>query len=294
VRASAQPLYAALPDGIRPLQENKHSKAETFRMATRCLALDYDGTISPLNVSRSKSGVPNKTRVVLEEISKLIPIVIVTTKDLQFAKARTPFAHAWSAVSGLERGIGNTIQRRRGLERRLKHVSLALEYAKTHMTDVGVEIEEKRDVRQHLIAFCLDWRRAENVKKAIKEANEVGVYCKMSGLELISYAGQPFFDVYPEPVDKGVALKEMLRELRLKSGVLYMGDSEADNPAFEVAGVGLGVIHEENDSQKLVCAYVLKFEDVSTFLSTLLANRLLFSSDFPMIRTNLEKMRQHA
>lgn len=261
-------------------------------MTVNCLVLDYDGTISPLDVSRSKSRVPEKTRAVLQKMGRLIPIVIVTTKDLAFVTTRTPFAHSWSAVSGLERKIGDTIQKRRGYGHKLRNVSLAIEYAKSHITDTGVEIEEKRDMSQRPIAFCVDWRQARDALTAMKEADAVADYCTALGLKLIRHDCQPFFDVYPVSVDKGVALKEMLNELKLKNGVLYIGDSEADNPAFEASNVSVGVIHDETCRQKLVCDYFVDFEEVSSFLSRLMANRLLFDSGFPMIRVNPEEMRQ--
>jgi len=259
-------------------------------MAVNCLALDYDGTVSPMGVPRRESRVPEKTYRVLQEIGSLIPVVIVTTKDLSFVTKRTRFAYAWSGVSGLERKIGDTIARRRGYQRRLRNVSSAIEYAKSHITDAGVEIEEKRDVHKRPIAFCIDWRRARNVLAAIKDIDETADYCKLLGLKLIRYGCQPFFDVYPVPVDKGVALKDVLEELRLKRGILYVGDSEADNPAFEVSDLGVGVIHERICRQKLICDYFVRFEDVSSFLSKLLANGLLFDSAFSMIRPNLEEM----
>jgi trehalose-phosphatase len=271
--------------------EDKLCEAEAFKMIVSCLALDYDGTISPLDVSRSKSRVPEKTFTLLQKIGRLIPIVIVTTKDLSFVSTRTPFARAWSAVSGLERKIDGTIQGRRGYGYKLGNVSLAIEYVKSHITDTGVEIEEKHNVNKRPIAFCVDWRQARDALTAMKEAEAVADCCEALGLKVIRHGCQPFFDVYPVSIDKGVALKEMLKELKLKNGVLYIGDSEADNPAFEASDVSVGVVHEKTCPQRLACDYVLKFEDVSSFLSKLLANSLLFDSDFPMIRVNLEEMR---
>lgn len=263
-------------------------------MTVNCLVLDYDGTISPLSLPRNKSRVPVETQAVLQEISKLIPILIVTTKDLSFVVARTPFACAWSAVGGLERKVGGVTQKRPGYEHKLRNVSAAIEYAKLHMNLAGVEIEEKRDMNHRTIAFCLDWRRAKDSVAALKEANTVAEYCKSLGLMLVRIEGQPFLDVYPMSIDKGVALRELLKELKLKKGILYMGDSEVDNPAFAVADVGVGVVHGKNYGQGLVCDYFVKLEDVSTFLRRLLENRLIFESDFPMIWMNAKERSRDA
>ncbi len=293
MKVSTQPFSSDFHDEF-PLHLESRRKAEPFKMAVNCLVSDYDGTISPLDVPRSKSRVSEKTRIMLQKIGSLIPIVIVTTKDLAFVTARTPFVYSWSAVSGLERKIGDTIQKRRGYGHKLRNVSLAIEYAKSHISGTGVEIEEKRNMSHRSIAFCVDWRQAKDAVTAMKEADAVADHCKSLGLKLIRHEGQPFFDVYPVSIDKGVALKEMLKELKLKNGVLYLGDSEADNPAFEASDVSVGVIHTKTRLQKLVCDYVVKFEDVSSFLSRLLANGLMFDSGFPMIRVNLEEMRRSA
>lgn len=264
----------------------------TARVHVKLLVLDYDGTISSLNVSRTRSRVPKKTRIVLHRIAKSIPIAIVTTKDLSFVMPRTPFAHAWSGVSGLEAKIDGKIVRRKDYVRRLRRISHALEYAKSCLTCNEIEIEEKRDLNRRTIAFCVDWRRASDTEEAIYEANKVAVYCEELGLRVVGFGCQPFFDVYPLPVDKGRALEEMLRELKLKKGVLYMGDSEADNPAFERSDVSMGVMHKNSCAGQVVCDYLVEFADVPSFLSMLLANHFLFDSGFPMIRRNLEKVKR--
>jgi hypothetical protein len=246
-----------------------------------------------LNVPRNESEVPEKIREVLQQIGRLIPIVIVSTKDLSFLVQRTSFAYAWSAISGLEKRIGKEILKPWRFEQRLKHISLALKYTRSHITHIGTYIEEKRDSTGHTIAFCVDWRQARNAEIAEFEANLVAAYCKMLPLELIRYEGQPFYDIYPLSVDKGRALKEIQEELKLKNGILYMGDSEIDNPAFEASDVSIGVINEGSPFYGLVCDYFVKFEEVADFLSMLLANHLLFSSDFPMIRINSSRRKYY-
>jgi len=278
------PFSSDINDGSLLCLESGCNK--DFKMTVNCLVLDYDGTISPLSRSRSKSGVPVETQAVLQEISEFIPIAIVTTKDLSFVEARTPFACAWSAVGGLERKVGGIIQKRPGYEHKLRNIFVAIEYAKSHLNLAGVEIEEKRDMNRRSIAFCLDWRQAKDSVAAMKEADAVANYCKSLDLKLVKNEGQPFLDLYPMSIDKGTALRELLKELRLKKGILYMGDSEADNFAFAVADVGVGVVHMENCGQGLVCNYLVKFEDVSAFLRRLLENRFFFESDFPMIWMN--------
>ncbi len=256
------------------------------KMTIKYLSSDYDGTISPLSTSRDESRVPLETRVMLGQIGRFIPISIITMKDLPFIIPRTPFARAWSGIGGLEMRIGKRVVKREWLEQKLPSISQAIDYAKSHITDPGVEIEEKEDSEGHRIAFCVDWRKAKDLKTAKQEVEHVANCCKELGLILISCDKQPFYDVYPIAPDKGWALQEMLNEVAVKNGVLYMGDSETDNPAFRVSGVSIGILHSETDLEALDCDYLIEFRHVPDFLNALLINNFLFSPDFPMIKNN--------
>jgi trehalose-6-phosphatase len=261
-------------------------------MIVEYMSSDYDGTITPLNTSRDESRVPLETRVMLSRIGRFIPISIITMKDLPFIIPRTPFAYAWSGIGGLETLIGKRVLKREGLEHRLPSVSRAIDYAKSQITDTGVEIEEKQDSERHTVAFCVDWRQTKDMKTAEQEVERVANRCKTLGLRLMRYDTQPFYDVYPIAPDKGWALQEMLNELAVKKGVLYMGDSEMDNPAFRTSSVSLGVVHDETALEALDCDYLVEFRHVPDFLNALLANNLLFSPDFPMIKYNPNRMRK--
>ena len=274
-------------------QSNQIGEAKSRKMSVNCLSSDYDGTISPLKVSRVESRVPLETRVMLGQIGRFMPISIFTMKDLPFVMPRTPFARSWSAMGGLEMRIGKRVLKRERLDHTLPRVSLAFDYAKSHITSAGVEIEEKQDSEGRTVAFCVDWRQTKDSKKAKQEAELIATYCEALKLTVIRYETQPFYDVYPVAPDKGWALREMLNELAVKNGVLYLGDSEMDNSAFRASSVSLGVIHDETPLETLDCDYLVGFEYVPDFLNALLANNLVFSSDFPMIRINPGRMRGH-
>lgn len=212
-------------------------------------------------------------------------------KDLGFVMPRTPFARAWSAMGGLETRIGKRVLKREYLESGLPNISHAIDYARSHITAAGVEIEEKQDSEGRTIAFCVDWRRTKDPKAAKCQAEVVANYCKALKLRLLRYENQPFYDVYPVAPDKGRALQETLEELAVKSGVLYLGDSEMDNTAFRASSISVGVVHGETPLKLLDCDYLVKFEDVPRFLKALLVNDLRFRSDFPMIKTNPNRER---
>jgi HAD superfamily hydrolase (TIGR01484 family) len=245
------------------------------------LFLDYDGTISPLNVPREESKVPGETEAILHRIRQLIPVCITTTKDLSFIVPRTPFASAWSAIGGLEIKIDERIILDRNVQKAIRFISPALQYTRQH-SDNYLFIEEKRDSTGQTIAFCVDWRQHQNTKEAEVKANDVMNYCQRLPLNVIRYEEQPYFDVYPCPIDKGKALTDLKRNLGVSGAIMYMGDSKVDNPAFNIAEFSVGVLHEETHAN-LTCHYYVKFENVAILLQHLKENNMVFSPHFPEI-----------
>ena len=271
-------------------KETERDIALDGRTRIKSLFLDYDGTIGPLNVPREESRVPDKTLSTLEKISRLIPIVIISTKDLPFLVPRTPFAHAWCGIAGIETMIGNKVEQPPFLEDALERVTSAFEYAKSTAKDADVFLEEKHDSLGRTVAFCVDWRCAKDLETAKLQASLIENRCIELRLDVLNYARQPFFDVYPIPVDKGGAVKDVRGKLGLEDGTLYMGDSEIDNPAFRACNVSLGVINEETNRQNLACEFFVTSGEVESFLTMLLENHLFFDPNFPMIKTNPSRM----
>lgn len=253
------------------------------------LFLDYDGTISSLKVPRFKSKVLPANMSVLRKISQHIPVAIVTTKDLSFITGRTPFAHAWCVLGGLETKIGDSVITSSYPTKMKQHIKAALKYARS-ISGSDIIIEEKSDSKGSVVAFSVDWRNTKNIVKAREKALEISSYCEKLRLKTIKYEGQPFFDVFPRSVNKGMALLKLKQKLALSNGILYMGDSVVDNSAFTVADVGIGVIHDET-SINLVCDYFVKFEKVAAFLRSLLENGFTFSPKFPMVLQRTEAVR---
>lgn len=255
------------------------------QMKIKGLFLDYDGTIGPLNVSRQESMVPLETGKILHQIKQLIPVGIITTKDLSFILPRTSFASVWCAVGGLETKIGDSVVKSFDVSSVFQRILLALEYARCRGGELF--IEEKRDSTGQTIAFCVDWRHSRK-REAKTKAIEVMRYCRALPLEVVEYGEQPFFDVYPCHIDKGKALEELKRSFGLQGGVMYMGDSKTDNPAFEVADISIGVLHRES-TERLKCDYYVKFGDVSRLLERLMKDNMVFCDDFSEVMVKWRK-----
>jgi HAD superfamily hydrolase (TIGR01484 family) len=241
------------------------------------LFLDFDGTISPINVPFSEAAVDSETLTVLQKIRQQIPVAIITSKSLPFVVEKTPFAHAWSALGGLETKIGNVTIKASCLLNLTKHVMSALKYAKS-LCDDDLTIEEKLDSEGAVVAFSVDWRHSKNPHEAKGAASKIIAYCETLPVFIVRYERQPFFDVFPCEVNKGDALLLLKKKLCLRDGVLYMGDSAFDNSAFDLADLAIGVLHAETPSC-LACNYFVKFEDVADFLNALLENNFIFNPE---------------
>jgi HAD superfamily hydrolase (TIGR01484 family) len=262
-------------------RRNNKCRSRQTEAQVKALFLDYDGTISPLNVPRTESTVLPANMAILRQISRLIPVAVITTKDLSFVVKRTPFACAWAALGGLEIKIGSVVTLAPCVKKMTPHLKTALEYAKS-LLDGGLLIEEKRDSEGVVVAFSVDWRQATNKFAAEERASKIVSYCEALPIFTIKYEGQPFFDFFPCPISKGKALLKLKQKLGLSDGILYMGDSSVDNAAFEVADIGVGVLHEETPGD-LVCDYFVKFENVAIFLRGLLENDFCLSPKLPLI-----------
>jgi hypothetical protein len=260
-------------------------------MTVESLFLDYDGTISPRNVLRSESEVPAETFEVLSQMSRVMPIAMVTSKDLWFIKPRTPFARAWSTMCGLEAMVDASVFETPVSGNGLKRLCEALELAERGLVRFGVDVEEKRNSCGLTVAFCVDWRQSRDKQMAKRMVDLFGFHCEAFGLTVFRFEGAPFIDVYPVHVDKGLAVGKLRRALGLKGGVLFLGDSETDNPAFLASDAGLAVVHGETRLERLAADYFVRFEEVGVFLKSLLANGLMFGSSVSGVKPNLWRMK---
>jgi len=255
-------------------------KQKNVGIVVGALFTDYDGTISPVNVSLLESRVPSKVMLMLNRIREYIPIAVITTKSLEFVVARTPFACAWSALGGLETRVGETTYGAPCLKT-TRNVATALRYVKSKSEGV-LKVEEKRDSKGKVVAFSVDWRFADNPERAEKTAMRVLSFCESLPVVTLRYEEQPFFDVFPCVVNKGKAMLDLKQKLGVLNSVMYMGDSVVDNPAFKLAEVAVGVVHAETP-KNLACEYFVRFEDLADFLRCLLENDFLFNPSFPMV-----------
>lgn len=102
-----------------------------------------------------------------------------------------------------------------------------------------------------------------------------------SQLFIQEYSTHPFIDVYIAKVSKGDAFEIVVSKLSQISNIIgqimYLGDSENDNPAFRKSDVSIGISSDDRLSPRLDCMYAIKFENLSGFLRRLVDNNYIFS-----------------
>lgn len=253
-------------------------------MRISALFSDFDGTISPLDVSREEAGILPEIRPLLEKIACLVPLAVITTKDMGFIRERVPFAVAWAAIAGLDIRTRYKVVAIPGLAAKIQSLLSVLEYIRERVGQIedNIYIEEKM-VDKSVAAFCIDWRLSQHPRRVREGVESLLSYCEQRGLWVVRYEKSPFADIYPVEVNKGIALAKVKEELQAVGPVMYMGDSETDNPAFVLADVSIGVLHKESTPSKLKCSYFVRFEDMRRFLKELLDSGLSFDPSFPAI-----------
>jgi HAD superfamily hydrolase (TIGR01484 family) len=245
---------------------------------------DYDGTLSPLELRREDAFISPRLRRLLTKASKRIPIGIITTKDLSFIRERVPFAQGIAATSGLEIQVGDRIIIDDRAKKPTEKIDKAYRQSLARILQIrdNISVERKENEDGGLIAFCIDWRLARDWPEAQRKTVPILQSCRDEGLYVVESNISPFANVYPSEVSKGEALVKLRKEMNVSGPVMYFGDSEADNPAFQIADVSIGIKHQKV-MPPLLCKYRLEFFELDRFLSNMI------EADFDFRETMVER-----
>jgi HAD superfamily hydrolase (TIGR01484 family) len=286
---------------------------------------DYDGTLAPTAAIRAEGGknkIPDHIEKLLLKISQQVPVCILSSKDYRFLHDKVPFSKIISCILGIETIVvdrGNSASSSdtakilsrhllvddndnkllRSSDRILSHLAddVALQFPK-------IEVERKFTLDGLLAGITFDWRNqnedwdkySATVPKYVRETLSREPYLSSSSipLNLQTYKSHPFVDVYAVQCDKGMGFDCILEELsyhKAMGSILYLGDSESDNPAFKKAGISIGVISDARlDSSHLKCDYLVDYNQLADFLELLMDNGFIFSSR--LARTTKTILRQ--
>jgi hypothetical protein len=234
------------------------------------LFTDYDGTLADDEERREDSQVPRGVAARLRELSRLVPVGVITSKDLRFVRPRTErFATAWSCVGGLETTLAGgpsvVSEGVRDLGRALAEVR--------RVVPEDVVLEEKRSsVSGGVLGLSVDWTRSAS---SLDEGRlrRISSILRRSGAHVDWPRGRPYLDAYGAAPDKGLALTRLRRLLAVQGPVIYMGDSPLDNAAFDRSDVAVCVYHGQA-LEALRCGRVVRYEALEGFLSSLIEGGL--------------------
>ncbi len=230
---------------------------------------DYDGTLAPVDVAREISRPPPEVSSALYELRKHVVIAMVSTKDCEFLIPRTPFAHAWACVFGLEvRVEGKGLFIHEEVPKWQDKFGELIEFVKSRSSLKGAFIEVKK-VGNYIGGLCIDWRGLSRIDE--NDVNAVVKKAEELGFRVLRYKGHPFIDVYPDlNVDKAYAVRRLRELLQVNGPVMYLGDSENDEPAMRVVEYPVGVRHRYNQNLELPVLLWIREEELPQFLKRIL------------------------
>ncbi|ADY00485.1 HAD-superfamily hydrolase, subfamily IIB [Vulcanisaeta moutnovskia 768-28] len=244
-----------------------NSKIDLFRNVS-ALFTDYDGTIAPIDVARQLSKPPVAIYEKLNEISKYIPIAVISTKDCDFLIPRTDFARAWSCTNGLEIRIGGSHHIHEDLPKWQDKFESLINAINSINELKGIYLEVKR-VGNLIGGLGIDWRTKGSIN--MKVLNQIIKSASESGFKVIKYRGHPFIDIYPGiQIDKGYAVMRLRELMGIKGSIMYMGDSENDIPAMRIVEYPIGIRHRYNEGLDLPVLLWVHENELPIFLDYLL------------------------
>jgi HAD superfamily hydrolase (TIGR01484 family) len=284
---------------------------------------DYDGTLCPTTSVREDGGddrgtIPQALERILFCISENIPVCIISSKDFAFLHRRARFARILSCVLGTEtinhiphyndtketNNLGclkfqHLIASSHSLMDNSKLLHNTMETLQNHNYKV-ITVEKKyTSNKEILIGLTIDYRHLnnwqsfkENTEPIIREMIQKSVNADLKpNLSfknqpfIQSYASHPFLDVYGAECDKGLAFDNVLSQLdKKKRNVVYLGDSENDNPAFRKSDLSIGIRSDTRLNPMLDCKYMLDFNQLPIFLRSLMDNNYIFSEELLPVR----------
>ena len=280
---------------------------------------DYDGTLcsttSVRNGVSSVGTIPKELEHILFHISERIPVCIISSKDFKFLHSRTRFAKIISCVLGLETvnhsphhndadhhqigcvGHQHLIANSHSIMDNSKLLHKILETLQNqNYRDIMIE-EKYTSNKEMLIGLTIDYRHIENwqsfkekkepiIREMIQKSINTNLTPNLSSKDqpfIQSYSSHPFLDIYGVECNKGLAFNSVLSRLEEKketgTNVMYLGDSENDNPAFRKSDISIGIRSDTRLNPLLDSKYMLDFKQLPIFLRGLMDNNYIFSEE---------------
>jgi alpha,alpha-trehalase len=233
------------------------------------LFLDYGGTLTPAKQNPEIAELSKKMRHALRQVAKLMPLTIVSGRDVEDLRNRVGLPELIYAGShGLEiLGHDLHLELPEGID-----VLEDLDEAMAELSRLlgefpDVSIERKR------FAIVLRYKERDMLSTAHLEATIEQVKMQLPRLRKIG--GKQVFELLPNiDWNKGRAVKWLLAEMGLEGPdklPLYIGDDVTDEDAFRsLRGVGIGILVAKRPQPSMATYRISDSNDVLKLLHHLI------------------------
>jgi len=233
------------------------------------LALDVDGTLSPIVRDPDRAEIPAPTLSTLASLAKapMMEVAIITGRDLSSLSQMEQLQGVWRAVEhgGLVLAPGQAPSRRELTNEQREALARFRQWVDTHADDAFIE-HKPQAIAVHVRGIAEnDPDRADQL---LREADELA-----QRLGLHVRRGKALREAEAVVHDKGSALQEIFDRSGARS-VFFAGDDLTDFPAIDFAsehGVGVFVCSDEQRGAQPGSATLLQsVDEVAALLSQLL------------------------
>lgn len=224
------------------------------------LFADLDGTLIPPELVRRDGEVPEELDLALRELSHLVPIAIVTTKDCRTAYEKVPYAKAFACINGIEIKAGGYTAIADDLR------AIEMEQLVRRARSLDAYIDAKRTSDGRWAGLTIDWRETGAQPKGLEE---LLAYAEGLGMTVLRYRRHPMADIFASKKNKGDAVK-LLKAMLGVSYVVYMGDSDNDIPAWRMADVRILVRNQYNADLKIEGVVPIRFEELPRYIRSVI------------------------
>lgn len=232
------------------------------------LCLDYDGTLTPIVEDFTKAFLKDEMRNMLKQAAKVLPIAIVSGRDIKFIQQQVNLEELFYAGShGFEiEGPGDFYYEVDESQEILPVLDKVEERLReTFINYDGVEIERKH------YAIAIHYRKVK--EENIAEVKEIVDQILSENPKLKKGAGKSIVELKPNlDWDKGKAVEVLSHQIPAQDGpvrVIYIGDDVTDEDAFKVITNGYGIRIGEPDEETFADYYLKDVDEVQLFLQKL-------------------------
>lgn len=216
-------------------------------------------------------------------------IMLSQRRSKEDVSNRIPKCHNFLCVKNSYSSIHDTT-----LQHNSELLSQIAEEIASNFNDVSIEHKFTSLPKKALAGITIDWRHRDDwksfkvkseprLRKIISEKQrELQQQDRANNIQIQTYATHPFIDIYVAKCDKGMAYDAVISKISVADNailkVMYLGDSENDNPAFRKADVSIGVNSDKRLNPNLDCKYIVKFDKLAGLLEKLQNDDFVFHS----------------